>query len=158
MTTENGDLIQLIPDNDNSNGQHFVHKREALINRRGQLLVQANHEKNCLFGNGDSTVAVSFCTVMSYCILDIKRDPYANVPVQRNRDDRFMAVIKGPLTVELAVFADQEMWKKFKKQYGAEKADKEMENYVLAILNNVQSYMKIRPGRLGINFCNVLLA
>lgn len=70
---------------------------------------------------------------------DVSRGPFAKVSIEThsNPSDMFMAVIKGPLVVELAVFVDQEMWKKFKKQYGTEKAERELENYVLAILNNV---------------------
>lgn len=49
MVTENGDLV-LIKPTENENGEiHMVYKREALINHRGQLMIDKK-TKDCFFG------------------------------------------------------------------------------------------------------------
>ncbi|GMT33160.1 hypothetical protein PFISCL1PPCAC_24457, partial [Pristionchus fissidentatus] len=78
------------------------------------------------------------------CLFDLKDDPYPEdrFPISRRSalfDDRHarLAVMKEEdLTIELAVFADDAMWRHFVELYGSH-ADAEMHRFILAAVNNI---------------------
>ena len=63
------------------------------------------------------------------------------------------------LTIELAVFADDAMWRHFQKLYGS-RAEVEMHRFILAAVNNVGSYIYLflakNPSSLNNHHQNLL--
>ncbi|GMR32179.1 hypothetical protein PMAYCL1PPCAC_02374, partial [Pristionchus mayeri] len=79
------------------------------------------------------------------CLFNPKDDPYPEdrLPISRRsalldgmHDDRMAVIKEGDLTIELAVFADDAMWRHFVELYGGH-ADAEMHRFILAAVNNI---------------------
>lgn len=63
---------------------------------------------------------------------------YKNISDLPIVEEKAMPVLQGPIIVELAVFADQELWKKFKRKYNSEYvAENELKKFIFTLITNV---------------------
>ena len=57
--------------------------------------------------------------------------------LSRSQQPEFLAVLKdSDLTIELAVFVDEELWNHFIKMHG-ERADAQLHKFIMAAVNNI---------------------
>ncbi len=66
-----------------------------------------------------------------------KDDPFPVRMEDLSFSQERLAVIKGPLVIELAVFADEAMWLHFDEIYGRD-AEPELQKFILTAVNNVR--------------------
>uniref|UniRef100_A0A915L3Z7 Uncharacterized protein n=1 Tax=Romanomermis culicivorax TaxID=13658 RepID=A0A915L3Z7_ROMCU len=103
-----------------------------------QMIIQINsdhHVIKLLTMGSDRYLGDKFLTNVFADIINSDND---------NNDDSFMLSIRGPLVVELALFVDEELWKKFEKKYDNDAllAEQELNKFVFSVLNNVNLIYK----------------
>lgn len=72
------------------------------------------------------------CNLFTYIVAN---DNYS-VPEGPANDPKVLFQ-NNPITLELALFLDEPLWKHFIEEFGAQRADQEIVDFSLALMNNV---------------------
>ncbi|KRY71449.1 A disintegrin and metalloproteinase with thrombospondin motifs 16 [Trichinella pseudospiralis] len=73
------------------------------------------------------------------CMHDFTELKFKDEPASDEKHHETAAALKGPLTVELALFVDAKIYKQFRNIYGNDMANTELLNFVLATINNINA-------------------
>lgn len=72
--------------------------------------------------------------VISHCV---GMSGNETLPFLALRDDPGSSFGYGPLTLEMALFLDTQLYQHFSDEFGSERAEEELVDFALALINNV---------------------
>lgn len=121
-----------------SSVDHVVHKREAWNLRPEPIQLQQSMVNATTLLGRQGGVSYRQTLLKEGSLLDGESFP-AHSRNGSYKNSTRLAVVRGPLTVEIALFADEKLWKHFEKIYGLADAESELHSFILAVVNNVRA-------------------
>ncbi|KRZ54746.1 A disintegrin and metalloproteinase with thrombospondin motifs 18 [Trichinella nativa] len=118
-------LIQPVPPNARTKMQNVTSKWKA------DETLHVLHKRSTDYDYGHRTKAT--------CMHDFTELKFKDEPASNEQHYETEAALKGPLTVELALFVDAKIYKQFRNIYGNDMANTELLNFVLATINNINA-------------------